>query len=131
MNLETLDAKLRSRILQQVADEDAAKVNRDPDHPRLDTVVQKQQAGDPGQQDGANANPDRSKDQKEDAGNHPRFKLTISVGMCDQRRRDLDGCLATILDCLVAAGRLLAGDPGDCYSRKKSKLPNRNRDRGV
>ena len=54
---------------------------------------------------------------KGDKENHRRFRIGITVRFSDNRRRDLDGAMATIGDCIIAArGRLL-----DMDSRTKHK----------
>ena len=41
------------------------------------------------------------------------YALSVEVLVSDRRRRDLDGALATICDCIVAVGRQLAADTAD------------------
>lgn len=48
-----------------------------------------------------------------DEKGHPQFKLTVTILVSDNRRRDIDGALSTLLDCLIAAGRQLAMDTRD------------------
>ena len=48
------------------------------------------------------------------------YLLTVEVLVSDRRRRDLDGALATICDCIVAVGRQLAADTGDNGKSAKS-----------
>lgn len=43
-----------------------------------------------------------------DAKCHPAYDLAVTIRVSDQRRRDLDGNLSTVLDCLVQAVRRLA-----------------------
>ena len=43
-----------------------------------------------------------------DEGSHPVYDLTVTIRVSDNRRRDLDGNLSTILDCLVQSVRRLA-----------------------
>ena len=53
---------------------------------------------------------------KVDGAGDCQHSLTVEVLMSDRRRRDLDGALATICDCIVAARRQLedaAEDTGD------------------
>lgn len=70
--------------------------------------VQKQKASHPGPINRPSPNLDRTKNKKVDGQLHPRFSVTIVVQMPDNRRRDLDGMLATILDCICSARRQLA-----------------------
>lgn len=58
--------------------------------------------------------------QGENGCHNPRYKVTVTFLMSDNRRRDLDGMLATILDAICTAGRLLAGDTSHNGRRKKS-----------
>ena len=46
-------------------------------------------------------NPPRRK--KVDGKRHPKFAVSVEVRFSDNRRRDLDGALSTVLDCLVSA----------------------------
>ena len=49
---------------------------------------------------------------KAKGSDHPSYRLTVTFLFSDRRRRDLDGCLATIADSLIAARRrLLDGNP--------------------
>lgn len=42
-----------------------------------------------------------------DGSVHPRFAVTITLLTSDKRRRDADGAMSTLLDCLVKAVRRL------------------------
>lgn len=53
---------------------------------------------------------DGEKDKAMDAASHGAFRVAISLRFSDRRRRDPDGCASTLLDCLIAARRLLDGD---------------------
>ena len=46
--------------------------------------------------------------------------LYVEAHVSDNRRRDLDGILATVCDCITAIGRQLEGDSDENHSRKKS-----------
>ena|SRR6267378_8049006 len=52
--------------------------------------------------------PHQQKERRVDEGLHRQFRVAVHFKMSDRRRRDLDGGLATILDCLIAARRQLA-----------------------
>jgi hypothetical protein len=52
----------------------------------------------------------RSESPQVDGGMHEGYVLEVEIHVSDRRRRDLDGALATICDCIVAVGRLLAAD---------------------
>ncbi len=65
-------------------------------------VVQEQQDADTGTPD------HESQETEVDGPVHRQFRVTIDVFMSDKRRRDLDGCTSTLLDCLIAARRRLA-----------------------
>lgn len=65
---------------------------------------------DDGQRQGARPASDQPKASPVDATVHSRFEVRIALRFSDRRRRDPDGCASTILDCLVAARRLLDGD---------------------
>ena len=43
----------------------------------------------------------RPKKAEGDAADHPRFAVHIDLRFCDNRRRDCDGAVSTVLDCLV------------------------------
>lgn len=45
---------------------------------------------------------------KADGKDHNRFRVTINLRVCDRRRRDADGAVTTLLDCIVSAVRRLA-----------------------
>src|SRR5574342_341655 len=48
-----------------------------------------------------------------DAGVQRQFRVRVTLRVSDNRKRDADGALSTILDCLVAAARRLSeGDRG-------------------
>lgn len=66
------------------------------------TIVQEQQVADT-----RKAN-HKSGPAKVDAQMHRQFSLTIVIQVSDNRRRDLDGALSTILDCLIVARRRFA-----------------------
>lgn len=56
----------------------------------------------------------KARSKKADGGNHPRYSLTVNFRVSDKRKRDLDGLLSTVLDCLVTArGRFAAMDSTD------------------
>ena len=74
---------------------------------RESSVVQEPEAGNPGQQHRQDADTHRAKGKAVDESVHPKFKLTITCLFSDQRRRDIDGCATTMLDCLVKAVREL------------------------
>ena len=48
-----------------------------------------------------------AKDPKMDDELCSQFYLAVEVKVSDRRRRDLDGCLATLCDCITAARRQL------------------------
>lgn len=45
--------------------------------------------------------------QRMDAANRPKFRISVTFRFPDYRIHDPDGCYSTILDCLIAARRLL------------------------
>lgn len=48
-----------------------------------------------------------------DGGDHGVFEVAVTFRFPDRRRRDLDGCISTLLDCLIhARRRLLDTNPG-------------------
>ena len=53
------------------------------------------------------------KGQKVHGERGPTYHLTVTIEVSDNRRRDLDGALATICDIIVAVGRQLQGDNED------------------
>ena len=96
--LNKLDQKLVQRIQQQIANEDNSRSKEPGPRP----VVQEQQDAGPGKAD------HRPKKAKVDAALHPKFRVTVILANSDNRRRDLDGQLSTLLDCLVVTARRLA-----------------------
>ena len=48
------------------------------------------------------------------------YLLEVEILVSDRRRRDLDGALATICDCIVAVGRQLESDTEDHSQGKGS-----------
>ena len=50
------------------------------------------------------------KGQKVHGERGPTYHLTVTIEVSDNRRRDLDGALATICDVIVAVGRQLQSD---------------------
>lgn len=83
-----------------------------PHHSGSRASVQKSQAsGDPkpleqsGQADGKKRH--RARGQRADARNRQQYRVTALFYLPDYRRRDLSGMFETVLDCLVAARRLL------------------------
>lgn len=48
---------------------------------------------------------DKAGNEGMDATGHPKFAISIELLVSDNIRRDADGCLSTLLDCLVAALR--------------------------
>ena len=69
---------------------------------------------------------DNPKSKKADGINRERFRITIDFLVSDNRRRDPDGAINTILDCLVRSVRRLSeGDSGDCGASKKSSKRKR------
>lgn len=66
------------------------------------------------QEDNRRETPDNStQSEKVDGGCDQQYHLSVEVLMSDKRRRDLDGALATLCDCLTAARRQLEGDTED------------------
>ena len=66
-------------------------------------VVQELQKGDPSRP----AAPYRPKNKGVDGKDHPRFRVSVTLLMSDQRDRDPDGAVSTLMDCLVSARRRL------------------------
>lgn len=65
--------------------------------PGNSVLVQEQQV--------ASARPidNKARTPRKDGAIHPRFTVTVTCRFSDNRRRDLDGCAATVLDCLTRA----------------------------
>lgn len=81
-------------------------------------IVQEPKADHTRQKRKAAATHHKAREKKADGGPHPRFALTVRFRVSDQRKRDLDGMLSTILDCLITAqGRLAALDSGHHRNR--------------
>ncbi len=67
-------------------------------------------------------------DSETDGGDHGVFQVTITFRMADRRRKDIDGMLSTLLDCLVRARRrCLDPNPQD-ESRSRTVSRRRRRD---
>ena len=80
------------------------------------TEQEEQQVSDTGKAD------NKTRVSKGDKENHRRFRVRITFRFSDNRRRDLDGGLSTVLDCIIAArGRLLDMDTRD--KRQRVALP--------
>jgi len=62
-----------------------------------------------------------TKMQKMDGAGDRQYHLSVEILVSDKRRRDLDGALATICDCLVAARRRLEVYTGDKRESKSGK----------
>ena len=71
--------------------------------PRPPSVVQEQQGDIPKLQEREAVHRDKTGVQNVDGKGHPRFAVTITFLVSDNRRRDIDGCASTVLDCLVKA----------------------------
>ena len=56
-----------------------------------------------------------------DGAGYEGYALSVEILVSDRRRRDLDGALATICDCIVAVGRQLAADTADPSEGKDGK----------
>jgi len=67
------------------------------------------------QAESSSAAPHIAAPRKVDGVGHPQFRITVTLRFSDYRRKDPDGCLATIMDCLThAVGRLVglvSGNP--------------------
>ena len=62
----------------------------------------------------------RPESEEVDEGLHEGYLLDVEILVSDRRRRDLDGALATICDCIVAVGRQLESDTEDHSQGKGS-----------
>jgi hypothetical protein len=59
------------------------------------------------------------------------YRITVALRFCDKRRRDMDGCLCTILDCIMRARRRLLGtsagdspESGTVQTRRRRRVNN-------
>lgn len=69
---------------------------------------------------------DNPKGKETDEGHRTRFRVTIDLLISDKRKRDPDGAINTVMDCLVGAvRRLREGDTGDCGASKKGSQRKR------
>lgn len=83
-------------------------------------IVQKQQIDLSEQANRKAVHRDESRAKGVDGTSHPRYRITIALNFSDDRQRDADGSLATIMDCLVhAAERLM-----EMGARNPRQLPN-------
>jgi hypothetical protein len=71
---------------------------------------------------------DRPKVPKVDDELCEQFYMSVEVQVSDKRRRDLDGCLATICDCITAARRQLEDYSKHLRPRKGGSKRRRGRD---
>jgi hypothetical protein len=62
-----------------------------------------------------------TKMQKMDGSSDKQYHLSVEILVSDKRRRDLDGALATICDCIVTARRRLEVYTGDKRESKSGK----------
>jgi len=83
-------------------------------------VIQKQEARGPEAKRAAVPD-DGPTNKKVDGRLHPKFRIAVVFTMCDNRRRDLDGALATILDCVCSARRLLENNTGNYHNITKGR----------
>lgn len=104
--MEQLGESLQSRIQKQIHEDNQARLSRS--SPKL----QEQQAPVQGK-----AN-NKARESKDNAGYDSAVPKTVIINsfIHDKRRRDLDGILATIMDCLVHA-KALADDNRFCVPR--------------
>jgi len=80
-------------------------------------IVQKQEASDSRQPKRKNANTNGAGNKKMDGAMRPSFRVAVNLRVSDNRGRDADGALSTLLDCLVSAARRLRDvDNGDFNS---------------
>ena len=69
---------------------------------------------------------DDPKSKETDASNRAKFRVTIDLLISDKRKRDPDGAINTVMDCLVGAvRRLREGDTGNCGASKKGSQRKR------
>jgi len=72
---------------------------------RSGAQLQKQQDVDAGKDH------NKSDQAKVDEASHPKFRIRVVLRYSDNRRRDIDGALSTVLDCVVRAfGRFRSVD---------------------
>lgn len=71
------------------------------------TVVQEQKDGSSRSDERKTQNDHRTEGESAQEETGGRFAVRIVVGLSDNRTRDLDGILATVMDCLIAARRRL------------------------
>lgn len=62
-----------------------------------------------------------------DAAGGTQFEMSVDILISDNRRRDLDGALATICDVMVAARRQLEGNPANHGKGSQSGKGQRRR----
>ena len=87
-------------------------------HPRLRRCAepQKRKDANPGAAD------NRSQKATMDGEVHPKFRVSVAFLLSDNRRRDADNMLSTVLDCLIIARRrLLEIYPGDKDNLQESE----------
>lgn len=74
---------------------------------RRSSVIQKPKANSHEPQDRKAVPGDEKRYSSKEGVDHPRYRVTVTLRLSDRRRRDGDGCLATIMDALCdAVGRL-------------------------
>lgn len=70
-------------------------------------VVQEREEGNPGPGNRKDANANRKVRGKKKSLDRTPYRVGLVLRFADKRQHDPDGCLSTILDCLVAARRRL------------------------
>lgn len=101
----------RNEILRRYpnASESFIKANLTVDTGDSRTIVQKPQADCAGPQRQIAVAGDKEGRKEMDEHDDGKYRVTITVRCSDRIRRDLDGCAATLLDCLInATGRCTA-----------------------
>lgn len=66
---------------------------------------------------------------KMDGAGHPQYRISVTLRFSDYRRKDPDGCLSTIMDCITSAvGRLLGVVSGDIGKKRVVRSRSRGGD---
>jgi Holliday junction resolvase RusA-like endonuclease len=83
------------------------------------------------QKDKSTLYPNGRQEEIENGSNHPQITfLAIVFRVSDNRRRDIDGMVSTVLDALVASGRIADDDLGTIPSIFTTWLPCEKGDEG-
>lgn len=113
----TIQSSRKHRSITEILKDNQAEDSR----PESCSEFQEQQKPIQKQEDRKDLHSHRSKKEKVDAASHPKYRIAVMWLISDNRVRDNDGMLSTIMDSLISATRRLSGmDTGKRTSDRKS-----------